>query len=150
MLKGLNSRLLSHFPPKLTTILLGTRVEFLFVAADMRIAWTLGPPYLIVYWWCWCSNDTKFNTKGTTINYRVCKYVTTFKKVHFSIIGFSNIWLLNGPRIFPNKFMNNRDGGRSKNGWSFEKKMEVNIFCHLAAIKWFHETFFFHTNNTIL
>ena len=26
------------FPPKLTTILLGTRVEFLFVAADMRIA----------------------------------------------------------------------------------------------------------------
>ena len=49
VLKGLNSRLLSHFPPKLTTILLGTRVEFLFVAADMRIAWTLGPPYLIVY-----------------------------------------------------------------------------------------------------
>ena len=38
VLKGLNSRLLSHFPPKLTTILLGTRVEFLFVAADMRIA----------------------------------------------------------------------------------------------------------------
>ena len=73
VLKGLNSRLLSHFPPKLTTVLLGTRVEFLFVAADMRIAWTLGPPYLIVYWWCWCSNNTKFNTKGTTINYRVCK-----------------------------------------------------------------------------